>query len=273
MNSRTSANKFPWAFFFLVFILSIPLLLISSILGNKLPIPINLPISAFMFIIPLAVALILSYRQRGSNGIKELLKKIFDFKKIKNGIWYAPILLLTPLIYFLSYVIMRLMGLSLPEPKIPFLIAPVLFLVFFIGATCEELGWTGYAIDPMQNQLGASNASIILGIVWQIWHIVPDIQAQNTANWIVWHSLYSVALRIFIVWIYNNTGKSVFAAIVVHAMDNISWSLFPNYGSGYDPFFTCIVAWIIVVVVIFLWNPKTLAQYRYTRLSGSDVKK
>jgi membrane protease YdiL (CAAX protease family) len=36
-------------------------------------------------------------------------------------------------------------------------------------------------------------------------------------------------------WLYIHSGKSVFAAAVFHAMINLSWQLFPNNGSFYDP--------------------------------------
>jgi len=262
----TSTSKSPLKFILLVFALSIPIWLISSLLGNKLPIPINLPISALLFLIPVLAASILLYNQHGWNGVKDLLKKVFDYRKIKNKIWYLPALLLVPLIYVLSYAIIRLAGLPLPVSiTTPFLMTPIFFAAFFVGAACEELGWSGYAIDSMQKRWGALTASIILGLVWQVWHIIGDLQAQNTAIWIVWHSLYSVGLRILIVWIYNNTQKSVFAAILVHAMDNVSWTLFPNYGSHFDPFIAFIGMTVLVAIVIFLWGHKTLAQYRYFR--------
>jgi len=159
---------------------------------------------------------------------------------------------------------MRLAGWPFPQQiTTPFLMTPIFFAAFFIGAACEELGWSGYAIDPMQNRWGALTAGIILGLVWQVWHIIGDVQARNTATWIVWHSLYSIGLRILIVWVYNNTQKSVFAAILVHTMDNVSWALFPNYGSHFDPFIAFVVMTVVTAIVIFLWGHKTLTQYRY----------
>jgi membrane protease YdiL (CAAX protease family) len=266
MPSNTSQENLPLKYFFLlVFVLSVPFWLIG---GNKLPIPVNLPVSALMFINPVIAASVLSYKRDGFNGIKKLLKKALDTPKIKNKIWYLPILLLMPLIYFLSYAVMRLTGLPLPDPiNIPFLLAPVFFVMYFIAAIGEELGWTGYAIDPMQNRWGAFKASLLLGVVWAIWHVIPFIQTHNTANWIVWQCLFTVAARILIVWIYNNTGKSAFAAILCHTMINVSWSLFPNYGSHYDPFVTGLITWLTVVIVIFGWGPKTLARYRHARVS------
>jgi NADH:ubiquinone oxidoreductase subunit H len=85
-------------------------------------------------------------------------------------------------------------------------------------------------------------------------------------TWIAWQRLYTLGLRIIMVWIYNNTGRSVFATIVFHTMDNVSFSLFPNYGSHYDPFFVWFVITIAAVMVTFIWGPKTLARYRYARV-------
>jgi membrane protease YdiL (CAAX protease family) len=125
-------------------------------------------------------------------------------------------------------------------------------VVYFIAAACEELGWTGYAIDPIQKRWGALTASLLVGIVWQVWHFIGDLQAGQTWTWIAWHSLYSVALRVLIVWIYNNTGKSVFAAILVHTMDNVSWSLLPIFDSSFGSILTTAIAWLVIAIVVFV---------------------
>ncbi len=163
---------------------------------------------------------------------------------------------------------MRALGLPFPNPiNVPWLLAPVLFVAFFIGDAGEELGWSGYAIDPMQNRWGALKASFILGVVWALWHTIPFVQTHNPASWVVWQCLKTVAMRIVIVWIYNNTGKSVLAATLYHAADNLSWSLFPNYGSHYDPFVTGLITWLTAATVAFAWGAKTLARYRYAGVS------
>jgi membrane protease YdiL (CAAX protease family) len=265
MPSCASKAKLPLNYFLLVFVLAVPFWLFG---GGKLPLPINLPAGALVTFVPVIAASILSYQRDGFRGVKELLKKTLDYRNIRNKIWYLPALLLMPLIYFLSYVIMQLAGLPLPDPiNIPFLLVPVFFIMFFIGDAGEELGWTGYAIDPMQNRWGALKAGLILGVVWATWHLIPFVQTGNPPSWIAWQSLSVIALRILIVWIYNNTGKSVFAAILVHDMVNVSWSLFPNYGSHYDPFVTGMITWLTVVIVIIVWGTKSLAGYRHASVS------
>jgi membrane protease YdiL (CAAX protease family) len=250
------------AYFLLTGAISLPFLLIG---GNQLPLPIQLPASALMFVSPVIAASILTYRQSGWDGLKSFLKKAFDFRKIRHKIWLVPIFLLLPLIFFLSYVVMHLTGQPLPEPDVPLQMVPVFFLLFLIPAVCEELGWTGYALDPMQKRMGALGTAIILGLIWSLWHVIPDIQNGKAADWIFWHRLYSVGLRVLIVWAYNNTGKSVFAAIVLHIMDNVSVFLFPNYGSHYNPMFTAAIMWITVGFVVYGWGAETLARLRLTR--------
>lgn len=266
MYANTSSEKSPLTFFLLIFVLSIPFLFLG---GRPLPLPINLPMSAFMFVCPLIAASILVYKKDEFDGIKQLLKKTLDYKKIKTKIWYLPILFLMPVIMLLSYWVMRLIGRPLPDPQISILAIPLFFVVFFIAAVFEEAGWMGYAADPVQHRWGAFGAGIIMGSVWGLWHLVGwYFQTQHTATWTAGQFVSTVALRIIIFWLYNNTGRSIFAAVLFHDMMNVSEFLFPNYGSHYDPITTGAITSIVAVVVTFLWGPETLARWRY---SHSDV--
>jgi hypothetical protein len=133
-------------------------------------------------------------------------------------------------------------------------------LALFIAALGEELGWSGYVIDPMQDRWGALSAGILLGMLWAIWHIVPLVQVHRSSGWIAWWCLGTVAARVLIVWLFNNTGRSVFAAAVFHAMMNVSWQLFPIHGSYFD---VRINGWIMALaagVVAVVWGSRTLAR-------------
>lgn len=254
MRTNTSKDKLPLDYFLLVIALSAPFWLVG---GSKLPLPINLPVSAASTFIPGTAAAILTYRRSGIVGVKELLKKSVDFKKIKNKIWYLPALFLAPLIYLLSYAIMRVTGLPLPtEINVPLLMVPAFFVMFFVGDTGEELGWSGYAIDPIQKRLGAIKASLILGVLWAIIHYIPFVQTRHSASWIVWQSVKTIAMRVVLVWLYNKTGKSVAATTLYHATDNVSAFLFPNFGSHYNSLVTGMLTAVTAAVVVFGWMRK-----------------
>ena len=251
-------------FFGLVLLLSIPFWILGAIAPDFTKIfPIKLPISALMTFCPLIAAAILVYKEQKSQGVNQLLRSTFDFKEIKDKRWYLPIVCLMPVIAILSYGYTKFTGVLIPESQTPILYTPVFFIVYFIGAIGEEIGWSGYAIDPLQNRYGALKASIILGGFWAVWHIIPWSQTHQTPVWIVWQSINTIFLRIIMVWLFNNTDKSVFAMVLFHAMINIGPYLIPNRGAHYDPFIACILLILTVIVVVLLWDSKTLARYRY----------
>ena len=242
----------PLTFFLLVFALAIPFLAVSAVTGIQL-LP-GLPIAALMAVCPATAALILVHQEEGAAGAKALLKKSLDYRRIKEKIWYAPILLLMPGVMVLSFGVMRWTGTSVPAPQITVVPALILCVAFFASASAEELGWSGYVIDSMQNRWGTLLASIFVGLVWAVFHYVALWQAHRSLEWIAWWSVWTVALRVIIVWIYNNTGKSVFAAALFHATINVTWQLFPIQGSFFDPRVAGAITAFVAAAVIAVWG-------------------
>ena len=257
-------NKSIINFFLLVFALSIPFGILGYVATDLTKIlPIKLPISALMAFCPLFAATLLVYKKQKMQGVKALLKQAFDYPKIKDKRWYLPLVLLLPIIAALSYWYLKITGVLLLEPQISLPTILLFFIVYFIGAIGEEIGWSGYIIHPLQNQFGALKASIILGFIWAIWHIIPYNQAEQTPIWIFWQCIGTIFLRIIMVWLFNNSGKSVFGMVLFHTMINISPYLIPNYGAHYDPFIFCLLLMIVVIIIICFYDSKTLTQYKY----------
>ena len=105
-------------FFLLIFVLSVIFWLVDIIIQSPKEIPINLPTSSLMAFNELIATLILTYRYNKIAGIKELVKRAFNYKKIKKKRWYVPIIFLAPAMLFLSYWVMYLSGVQLPEQDI-----------------------------------------------------------------------------------------------------------------------------------------------------------
>jgi uncharacterized protein len=170
--------------------------------------------------------------------------------------------------YFLIYQVILISGLPLPDNlNIPFKSIPFLFSSFFLGAICEETGYMGYAIEPMQTWFGALKASILIGIPWAIWHYPSIIQQGHNAVWIAWATLGTVAVRVLIVWIFNNTQKSLFACILFHTMMNLGRPLFPkdethNPLVDYPDIHYSTIA-VVAIIIAFLWDSKTLSRYKF----------
>jgi uncharacterized protein len=211
----------------------------------------------------------LVYKEEGRSGVMRLLKRVVDFSRIRRKIWYLPVIFLMPVLYGLIYGVIYGLGLPLPvESDSPLRMMPIISVAIFIAAAGEEVGYMGYAVEPMQQQWGALTTAIIMGLIWAVWHYPSIIQQGHDATWIVWGTLGTVAVRLFIVWLYNNTGGSVFACIIFHSMANIGRILFPkdqhhNPLVDYPDVHYSLLA-IVAVLVFFLWGSKTVARYKYT---------
>ncbi|MCW4032418.1 MAG: CPBP family intramembrane metalloprotease [Candidatus Bathyarchaeota archaeon] len=267
-NATTKATRNITTFFALTFLISLPIWILTALTTQFIPeeMPMN-PIGILMVFTPITAAFILTYRENGLDTAKKLLKRSFDHKRITGKLWYVPIFFLMPVIYFSSLGLMISVGIPIPENPIPVVATPILFLIFFIMALGEEVGWQGYAFDPMEKRWNALNASIVLGIIWTIWHI-PLLSLQNLQGgtlWIAGQCTNLAVTRILIVWIFNNTGKSVFAAILIHAVDNTFANILPIYSSPLGPIIASIFIIVTTVIVTYLWGFETLSQFKFKK--------
>lgn len=251
----------PLNFFLLVFALSIPFWLAGALSDMQL-MP-GLSVSALMTFCPMAAALILVHRHGRWTGVTELLRRSFDFSRVRSRRWYIPVLFLMAGVNVAVYGLMRWLDMPLPTPQIQVPAAALMFAAFFVGALGEELGWSGYMTDPMQERWNALQTGLLLGLVGVLWHLPPLLLMHRSPTWIAWWCLYAVAARILIVWLFNNTGKSVFAVALFHATLNLSYMLFPVNGSHFDMGVGGPVMALTAVIVILVWGPSTLARWRH----------
>ncbi len=277
MNSKMPSSKSLLGFFLLIFLISAPLWLVGVLMNQTLPkdaplyIPVNLLWHIALAFIPMVAALALVYRSLGWTGAKNLLKRPFDYKRIKQKSWYIFILLFFPLLMLLEYGLLAFTGAALPNLlQLSILLAPALFFVFFAAGIGEELGWTGYALDPLQSRWNALAAAVFLGVVSAAFHFVPLIIDGHAPAWIAWHMAHMIPYRVLLVWIYNCTSRSMFAVVAFHSASNIGEVVWPFYNAeGYDPFITTALLTAAALAVVFLWGPRTLAHYRFRKKGAS----
>jgi len=252
--NRTSKREFPWRFFILVFSLSAPFWLANALISKWLPeIPVNLPFSSLMVVAPPIAAVICTRREKGAGSAVKLLKRAFDFEKISSKIWYLPMLLLMPAVMFIQIGILILIQQKIPPVQLSGSALLVFVLVFFSAAVAEEIGWQGYAIDRLPTKWNSLTAGIFLGIVWAAWHIIPFIQMEKTLSWIIWQCLNLTVTRVIIVWIANNTQKSVSSAVLFHTMYNVSTLFSPVY----DSLIVTVILILIAGTITVHWGSKS----------------
>ena len=263
MQSKHAASVA--SFLVLVFVLLIPFLVLEAL--HPVEILPGLPLSALGAFTPALAALILTYKQDHLSGVRQLLERSFDFKRIKNLGWFLLILLITPAIAVLAYGILRVTRVPLPDPTRWTLAIVPLFILLFIAALGEEIGWTGYATEPLLQRWGTLIASLVLGVIWAAVHFIPLTQVGRSVEWIAWWSLGTISYRVIMTWLYVHSGKSLFGAAVFHTMINLSWQLFPNNGSHYDPRLFSLLAFAFAITMygierVLLLHHRTLQNFK-----------
>ena len=218
--------RHPLVFFFLIafagtWLLEMPYILSedgSGLLPYSSPLLIwTSPLTIFTG--PFLAAFIMTGVTEGRAGIGRLLRR-FVLWRVGLG-WYLFVLIVIPLILVLSVIVLpgalgSFQGLATLAPL------PLLFLavyVFFLsGPMGEEPGWRGFALPRLQALHGPLVGSLILGVLWGLWHLPLFFTPWNelTTFNVVVYALATICLSIIYTWVFNNTKGSLLIAILLH---------------------------------------------------------
>jgi membrane protease YdiL (CAAX protease family) len=181
------------------------------------------------------VACLFAFRIGGRPAVAMLLARAFDARRIRTAGWGVAAASLMPVVLLATDLVLRLGGLPPPIAPLPWSSTPALLLAFLVAAAGEELAWSATVLEPLQVRTGALRAALVVGLAGALWHVVPFVPVRRSASWIFGQCPFTVAFRVVLLWLYANAGRSVFATILFHASYNVAWQLFPDRGSGYDP--------------------------------------
>lgn len=119
---------------------------------------------------PTLAALGLAFFLGGAPALKQLLKQALQWRVSLR--WYLLVLVGLPLSWLVAVLIAGALGFdtagSLRFDSL--LLLPVL-LITDPGPLGEEVGWRGYALPLLLQRYNTLVASIILGVVWALWHL------------------------------------------------------------------------------------------------------
>ena len=124
----------------------------------------------------------------------------------------------------------------------------------------EEYGWRGYLL-PRLLPLGEIRASVLLGVIWGVWHLPLLLAGLNYPGVNVWLAIIiftfvTVALSFTYTWFYGASSGSVLIAAVFHASTNQFSDTFwvPPLLTGANPFAPSLVSAVLImglVVVVY----------------------
>jgi membrane protease YdiL (CAAX protease family) len=222
---------------------------------------------------PMVTGIAFTYLTRDQEGRRDYWKRVIDFKRIPAK-WYLVILLFVPILNGLAAILDRLSGgtgATWGEVALNFLTNPSSIILSILFASLfpfiEELGWRGYVLDRLQEKHSALASSLILGIVWSLWHlptffIRDSYQASlgigTPAFWMFFTGV--VPLTFVFTWIYNNTNRSTLAVILFHSMVNFTGELL-TLSERADTYST--LFWFVAAIgITVIWSVKPFAKQK-----------
>lgn len=167
--------------------------------------------------VPSLTALGLTWFYEGRPGIKKLGKRLIQF----NFGWrnYLAAIIFVLFIAGSQLGIDRIGGNQF-DYSIFIAQAGSFLPLLILGPLSEEIGWRGFALDRLQTRWNAMTSSLIIGIVWSLWHL-PLFYMIGTSQ----HELgipfagFLLSLTsssVLYTWLHNRAGGSIWMAVFFH---------------------------------------------------------
>lgn len=205
------------------------------------------------------------YAENGRAGVKELWRRCIRLRV--SGLWWFLVFLIPFVVTLCSIYAWGLLGNEVGSVRAVALLTlftPALMRNLTTGPLGEEAGWRGFLLPRLLKSHSALTASIIIGVVWGIWHLPLYIDGIfSTAMGGVVFTLNTVFYSIIMTAIFNHTRGSVFVAVVFHWFINMLPVAVLNMYEGISqeaiyPFMT--VGYGFVSLLLVLWLGKDLAR-------------
>lgn len=209
---------------------------------------------------PSIAAVIVSAVVGGRSEVKRLLS---GFTRWRIGwAWYLAALttVLIPLLLVIGYLGLGHTPVGPVAGTAGLFLAGQLVYTLLSGPLSEEAGWRGFALPRLQQRYSALTASVILGVVWTFWHLPVYFLPDATMIPLPMFLPMTLGLSILFTWVYNNTGGSLIATVLMHFSFNLSGAFLAGHLGLLPPMVlyigggTAIALFTFAVVAIFGWR-------------------
>jgi membrane protease YdiL (CAAX protease family) len=256
LGGKHNSNSGTWPFFALAFAITgltqLPAVLAMHGAIAMPPAPLLLFV-AIGAISPMLAALIIC-RFEG-DGLCAAFRPLRNWRA--NPVWYVIALCLPGTILLIAMATLQFV---LGRGVGPFIYPPsniqaiIGMIVVSLG---EEIGWRGFALPRLQSRHGPLNASLILGVLWAIWHIPVLLLAgiQSLTVLLLMIPFFTAGSVVF-TWIYNKTPAGLWLAILAHMGAHLNNSHQPLPGNV-TPFIVHTIAFLVLALALVFGDRKS----------------
>jgi uncharacterized protein len=171
---------------------------------------------------PAFAAFMLVWRHYGLSGLGSYLRRLTLWRMPLS--WWLFLIIGTPALFYLASAITG--TITDPFAYDPWhTVLPALLLMLVLGPV-EEFGWRGLALPLLQRRFTPFGASVIIGIIWGIWHL-PAFLIGGTphSEWVFLpFFIAAIALSIIMTSMFNASKGSILTVALLHfQLNNPIW--------------------------------------------------
>lgn len=196
---------------------------IPAALGSHGLTPFDQPYFQFLLVLPAigpALAAVIATRTAyGKTQVGDLFRPLLRWR-VHLG-WYLVAVLGPVVLLLAGQGITKRLGFSAtgsaPQGELlPLAISA--FVMSLLSNPWEEVGWRGFALPHLQKRYTALAATLIVGILWGLWHIPLFFWKGNPMAeypFLFWFT-GTVAGAFIYTWLYNSTRGSLLPVTLFH---------------------------------------------------------
>lgn len=212
---------------------------------------------------PAFVALALTAYSEGRTGVVRLLARIGRWQ-VGARLYLFAIGYMAATKMLAALIHRMVMGAwpTFGDTSLPLMLGAILVSTW--GQAGEEVGWRGYALPRLATHLGLAGGSVVLGVIWALWHL-PLFFLQGSGSEgqsFPIYLLHVTALSVAMSWLYWKAEGSLLLVMLMHASVNNTTGIVPAaVPNAVDPMSIegSLVAWVTVGVS---WVIAALLLYR-----------
>ena len=208
----------------------------------------------------------------GRTGVRDLVAGLSPARSSTG--WVVTALALPLVMVAIAILIaVALLGAAAPTFSVALvgIIAVEFVRILIVGGPLgEEIGWRGFALPRLQATRTAFDASVLLGVLWGLWHIplyfvagtgqFETLRAGTDPAFAIGGFVgWTIGLSVLFTWLFNGSRGSLLVVILFHAAVNLAVFLPALLGTtGLVSLLNVAVTWIVALIVTVRFGRATL---------------
>lgn len=243
---------------------------------------ISTPLPVFFSILtgwaPGIAAVTISAIVAGRTGVRKLLGRFLIWRV--GARWYLVGFFLLAALILGGIGLHVLFGGAVPvipaagDPLWDIALTFLIFVLLGFLFNTEEIAWRGFALPRLQSRYGVLIAALLI--------VIPEVLIHVPLYWmkdsfirsvgIGWFSIFSAAIVLVYIYIFNRTKGSLLIVTLLHASQN-AWSSLLSDNSAQPFYFTVVLTWVLALTLIVVTKGRLGYQAEQPNGQGFSTEK